>query len=457
MKNKKKPLFLLFALAAAAAQAEIDFDLGADIRIRHEMMRNIPGLPGGGRAMPLERLDEKSHMRFRTRFFGEVSGDAGESGKWRIFTRLTDEMRWYIQPTKGNNTFPDELILDNLFIEGTGIFDGFLDISIGRQDIFNLYGLDHVFVDGTPGDGSRSIYSDIARMAFNFTEDSKLDLFFLYNQDDNHLRWGTDRGAHRPMSGLGGGAEPDMDDWGYGAIWSSHLGEHVPYQVFAMQKQAASYRLDGVKHPSFHRELFGAKFMPAITESISLQLEAMGQVGRNSEGDWLSGWSTYSGINWKGDVAGVRSSASVALHIMSGDEDAATEDGGHHAWDPMWARGVNDSELMLNGTHYGTGWWSNMILLKTTYAMEFGRRHTLKLEAGPMFAQCEDGLGGGNGNFKGLLSWVRYDFPLLVAGEGEERSFEVFGHVVAEYFNPGDYFETDRPSWFLRWQIELVF
>ena len=81
------------------------------------------------------------------------------------------------------------------------------------------------------------------------------------------------------------------------------------------------------------------------------------------------------------------------------------------------------------------------------------RRHRLEASTGPIFAECEDGLGGGNGNFKGLLSQVRYDIPLFSAGE----RFEIFGHVLAELFNPGDYYETDRPGWFLRWQIDVKF
>jgi hypothetical protein len=39
----------------------------------------------------------------------------------------------------------------------------------------------------------------------------------------------------------------------------------------------------------------------------------------------------------------------------------------------------------------------------------------------------------------------------------EGRSVEVFGHVLAELMNPGDYFATDKPAWFLRWQLDFRF
>ena len=440
--------------AALAANADgIDFNAGADVRVRQEIMSDVPGLPGGGRLMPAVKLDHKNHVRFRARAWAQAAYDAGDSGKWRLYTRLTDELRWYVRPTKGPYTWPDEVVLDNLFIEGKGAFGGFLDLCIGRQDLYKLYGLDHLFVDGTPGDGSRTVFTDMARARLNFTEESHLDVFFLYNKDDGVLRWGTHRGNHRSLSGLGGGAEPDMDDWGYGAIWSSKLAEALPYKLFAMQKRTESYMQGGRKHPTTRRSLLGTKLEPQLTDELSLQFEGMGQIGRNGEDDWLTGWSAYAGVNWSEKGEGVKPFAKLGLHLMSGDKDAAREDGGNHAWDPMWARGVNDSEMFLYGSHYGAAWWSNMIYLKSTVGADIGRRHRLEASTGPIFAECEDGLGGGNGNFKGLLSQVRYDIPLFSAGE----RFEIFGHVLAELFNPGDYYETDRPGWFLRWQIDVKF
>ena len=151
--------------AALAANADgIDFNAGADVRVRQEIMSDVPGLPGGGRLMPAVKLDHKNHVRFRARAWAEAAYDAGDSGKWRLYTRLTDELRWYVRPTKGPYTWPDEVVLDNLFIEGKGAFGGFLDLCIGRQDLYKLYGLDHLFVDGTPGDGSRTVFTDMARI-----------------------------------------------------------------------------------------------------------------------------------------------------------------------------------------------------------------------------------------------------------------------------------------------------
>ena len=466
MKTQLIAATALAALAAYAGEEEpkgLLFDFGADVRIRQEIMQHVPGLPGDGehpgtgRLSPVRRGAYKNHMRFRPRVWGEVKGETESLGAWRLYTRLTDEFRWYVTPRDGDWTWPDELILDNLFIEGKDLFDGFLDLSIGRQDMYRLYGLDHIFVDGTPGDGSRTVYSDMVRLALKFDEVRRLDLFGLYNFDDNALRWGTERGKHRPLAGLGGGAEPDMDDWGFGAIWSDELAPWLPYQLFVMQKNTLEYKRGEEQHPWTQRELAGAKLTPRIDEEWSLQFEGMGQIGVNGEGDTLHGWSAYSGINWKSASGSIKPFASAGYHFMSGDDDAGTEDGGHGAWDPMWSRGVNYSEIFLYGTHYGMAWWSNMHYARLSAGIDLGAHHRVEASTGPMFAAAQDGLGGGNGFFKGLLSQIRYDFPLWTADKDKGERFEVFGHLYAEMFNPGDYFATEKAAYFLRWQIDFRF
>ncbi len=460
-----------FALAAACAtgvaaaqpptgieQAEtpsaVTLDVGADLRVRQEIMDNVPGLPGGGLLSRAPRGGYRNHMRFRPRVWGDLK--AGEN--WRLYVRLADEFRWNVEPNGRNAVFPDELIIDNLFVEGTGLFDGFLDVKVGRQDLYrNMYGLDHLFIDGTPGDGSRTVYADMAKADLHFAEGGTLSLFMLHDWDESPLRWGTHRSRHRSLSGMGGGASPDMDDWGWGAIWSGKK-DWLDYNVFAMQKITESFTRGGVKYPHTRRELLGVKFVPHLTAELSLQLEAMGQVGRDGDGRWLSGWSTYTGLNWKRAGEGdVKPFASAAVHLMSGDKDAADENGGRHAWDPMWSRGVNDSEMMLYGTHYGVAWWSNMAFFRLEGGLDLGRSHSLSVMAGPMFAMAEDGLGGGDGRYKGFLSHLSYKFPILLADKSKGRRLEVLGHVFAELFNPGDYYSTDKPGWFVRWQIEVKF
>ena len=460
--------FAVVASAVFLSHADtnaVSFDAGADLRIRQEIMKNVPGTPGGGVLSPVARNKSKNHMRFRARVWGELS--LGEH--FRLFSRFTDEPRWNVTPQNTRAcTFPDEVILDNLYLEGLALFDGALDFRFGRQDMWekgrNLYGLDHVFMDGTPGDGSRTVYTDMARATWHVTEESQLDGFVLYDSDRNKLRWGTGRARNRSLNGLGGN-DPEMDEFGAGLVWGSNMGgpDAVPYQLFTVFKKEYSYHRKGVKHPGKDLTAIGARIRPRVSEDLSFDFEGISEVGETSDGRFCNAWSGFAGVDYHPHVDwGFSPRAKLSFHYMSGDKNAAREDGGHGAWDPLWGRGVNDSELFLYGTHYGAAWWSNMSYLKATLMADFGRYHSLSLCTGPMFAAEEDGLGHadrGGGDFKGLLSQARYGFPLLVAPKNASgmKRFEIFGHLLAEFFNPGDYYDSRRPSWFVRWQIDFKF
>jgi len=447
------------ALHAADAEAEetaspFVFDAGAGLRTRQEIMHNVPGAQNGVLGRPgVKRGKTKNQFRFRPDVWMELK--MGEN--WRMYARIVDEFRYGVVQRTKNQEWPCEAVVDNLYLEGKGLFDEFLDLRIGRQDLYRLYGLNHIFVDGTPGDGSCTTYANMANIALHVDETSWIDLFALYNFDQEELRWGSGRSRHLSKTGFGRG-EREMDDWGFGTVWNSRISL-LDYQLFWIQKDTASFRRDGVKHPRKQTNLLGTKLVPHWTEEFSTPLEAMWQIGRNGDGDTLRGWAGYAGLDWKkaAEPGSWKPYWNGGALVMSGDKNAAREDGGHDAWDPMWYRGVDDSEMFLYGSQYGCGWWSNQINLKTTAGVEFGRRHKAQVMAGPMWAETKDGIGGGDGRYKGFLAQARYDFPLYLADKDQGGRLEVFGHVLAEFFHPGDYFETDKPAYFVRWQIDFRF
>ena len=450
---------LILALPfALVAKGSFDFDAGADIRIRQEIIDRVPGLPGGGMTLTEKCAPYRDQLRFRPRVWGEAFGES-DVGKIRLRIRFIDEFRHYFKASTDKYTWPDEVIIDNLFLEGKDLFDKTFDFTIGRQDIHNLYGLDHLFDDGTPDDYSRTFYSDMARGTYHLDDGSTLDFFGAYDTDDNQLRvWGIDDETRRAQTGFGGKAERGMDDWGFGAIWGSELAKGLPYQVFVLQQNRLSYERGGTVRPWTNRELVGTKVVPQLDENWSLQLETAGEVGCNGDGATLSGWYGYTGLNWKpASVSETKPFATIAYQFMSGDEDAADENGGDKAWDPMWGRGIKESIIFAYGTLYGAGYWSNMHYPKVEFGVEFGRLHQVTCHCGPIFAAVQDELGGGDGMFKGLLSQARYDFPLRLADKSKGQRFEMFGHLLAELFNPGDYYETGKPAYLLRWQVEVKF
>ncbi len=461
----KKHLLAVFALGCfTAARGEIVFDAGADLRVRQEVMHNVPTMPGGGMtgSPGVSRNKTKNQFRYRVRVWGELQ--MGEN--WRLYGRLNDEFRAGLVQSTHATTWPGEVIVDNLYLEGKNLLEGASDwfdsveLSIGRQDLARLYGLNHIFMEGTAGDGSRTSYADMVRFGLVFNETTRLDVFGMYNKDREQLRFGTHR-SHEGMQLNGfGGNDTEMDDWGYGAVFSSRAS-FVDYQLFAIQKNTASFHRKGVKHPRRQVNLLGVKVVPRWTTNFSTPLELMAQVGENGADEELRAWAAYAGFDWRRNDAPAGEWIPYfggGVLALSGDKDASSEDGGRHAWDPMWYRGVDDSEMMLYGSLYGCGWWSNMYNVKVTTGIDFSKGHGVRLMMGPMFAQVRDGLGGGNGFYKGLLTQARYDFPLWSgAKDSVLERFQIFGHILLEYFNPGDYYETDKPAYFVRWQIDFKF
>ena len=150
----RKTVFAALTAAAFTSLADgssLSFDAGGSIRVRQEIMHNVPAAQNGYLGRPgVARGKTKNQIRFRPSVWVELK----DADKWRVYDRVTDEFRAGIVQKTHSQTFPGELVLDNLFFEGKGFFDGFLDVVVGRQDIYRLYGLNHIFVDGTPGDGS---------------------------------------------------------------------------------------------------------------------------------------------------------------------------------------------------------------------------------------------------------------------------------------------------------------
>jgi hypothetical protein len=46
---------------------------------------------------------------------------------------------------------------------------------------------------------------------------------------------------------------------------------------------------------------------------------------------------------------------------------------------------------------------------------------------------------------------------LAPAGASGADRLEIVAHVVGELFNPGDYYESGKPAFFFRWQVEFKF
>ena len=119
------------------AGESIRFDAGGGTRMREEASRNVPGNPGGGPeiAKRVARVPGTHLLRFESQIWARA-----DAGPYTFYGRLANRMINHfrsngIRQAERAWQMPDEIILDNLYLEGRSLFDGFLDYRFGRQDM----------------------------------------------------------------------------------------------------------------------------------------------------------------------------------------------------------------------------------------------------------------------------------------------------------------------------------
>ena len=484
MKNLLSLCVLSAALAAGAQtnavpemttteSSGLEADAGADLRVRQEIMHNVVGNPGdAGAMMPRAYKKNVNHIRFRPRVWGRLDYE-----NFTLYGRLVDEFREHIVKNGVSRkyrayNFPDEVALDSLYLEGRELFDGFFDFRIGRQDLFerghSVFGLDRTLFDGAPYVGSRSAYADMLKLTFHTSDTSKLDAFALYDNGRNMYRYGSRHSRGRPMNAIHPADSPEMDEWGGGLVWHDSLfDKRLPYKLYMIHKHNEDYKAFNGRHVGDKQlTTFGVFLQPELTENISFELEGAHQFGTADSGRKQAGGTMgYVAVDFHKDrsSSGIKPYSRLSAYYLSGDKHRTGADDNDTAWDPLWARWPQDSEMFQYGTMYGIGYWSNLLYTKLELGLNIGPHHRVQAYSGPIFAAVQDHLGHADGSgesmFKGVLSVLRYDFPLLLApknAQGADR-FEIFGHIMGEMFNPGDYYDSSRPAYFIRWEITLKF
>ena len=444
----------VFAQAAEKAAKEgLEWDVGADLRVRHELHDNVPQYNAAGAVS-----GNQSYLRVRPRVWGAI-----ENEDFKIYTRLADEFREYFQPSESRNSqFPDEILVDNLYLDLYGLFGDWLDLRIGRQDFIGPqgpeYGAGRVLMDGTSGDGSRTCFFDAIKATVKFAEKNTLDLLAIYNKAENELSWGHPKGAdgsspkERQMTYNVPGAT-DMDEYGGGLYFKSREWQEFPFDIYYLFKRETKARLGGATLPGRDTHTIGARVMPQLTETLSAELEGAGQAGERDGGKAVRGYMGYAGLTYKPAVERCKPFVTLACYYLSGDRNHGTGDN-DTAWNPLWARWPQYSEMYPYHDR-GVCYWSNLIYPSLTVGSRFANGHKVSANVGPMYAAEEDGLGGGSGDLYGWFGMCRYDFPLLKNIFGKRG--DLTGHLTAEVLDPGDYYVSDTVAYFLRWEVTYAF
>lgn len=423
---------------------ELNMKAGGDIRLRQIYFDNIPlnadppGITRGG---------DNSFFRFRTRLWGQF--DPVEN--WTLRGRVVNEFRYYEKPENDSWDALDEIVVDTLYLEGRELFGGQFDLRIGRQDL--IYGTGKLILDGTPKDGSRTIYMDAIKATWKGIDATTIDLLGIYNQPENELVLG---GQDRDLTGWDPNYN-DMTESGGGVYVKNKGMETLPWEAYYLYKHESDWTTldretgDSLPQPEADIHTLGFRIMPKPSETWDGNLEAAMQTGdragEDQEGYMIDALASYH----IGALAETKGTVGLGWYYLSGDDPNTPKDEG---WNPLWARWPQYSELYVYAFDAdGAGRWSNVSMPHLDFSMAPKTWWKTSAMVGYMMAPEDDGPG--DGTERGLLGvlWNRFT---LATGWLTSKD-QLSGHLLLEALDPGDYYNVDDLAYFARWEFVYGF
>lgn len=412
--------------------------LGADQRLRLEYFDNAITLNGKAKG------HEWDFGRFRTRIWGQYA----PCKEFEVGVRLAWEWRHWQEPDSKPEWQWYSAFFDNLYATVRPMPN--LSIKIGRQDI--ILGDGWLVLEGTPLDGSTSIYFDAVRATYAMP-DCKTTVEAIYIQQ-----------YASPDIWL-----PTINDNDINQIEQNERGvilyvtnKSLPqtqidgYFIYKHNQPIALPTPDPTKVPLTQSDM-GDIYTPGFrvvhnfdahwTGRVEAAYQFGGKNGRRMDAWGLNSRLTYNcNDDWKNQVY-------MGFEYLSGDKPG---DKTNQQFDPLWGRWPQFSELYVysyaqetriaettNLLRFGPGYTvfpTKQLELNFTYNALFANENTLRGRSG--FAS--------HGNFRGSLFTAigKYKF-------NEHAS----AHLWGEYFVPGNYYDSNKgdSAVYLRAELVLTF
>lgn len=419
-------------------------EIGGDLRLRQVFIENGIDL--------LNEMDDTLHFfRIRPRLwarFGPFGVDEAldKPNGFNVYVRITAEPRPFIEPEQSPTW--DEVVLDNLYFDWNRVDGMPISLRVGRQDM--VYGPPahpgFVILDGTPLDGSRTIYSDAIRARLHMDEcKSILDLFYINNK-------GRQSRVH-PLNDSDS-LVSEFDATVLGAYLVNKQVESHELHAYYLYKDE-----DWVDGGSArHVHTLGTAIEKAPNDGIDYYAEVAGQWG-DYVGWGRPGSQTLKAIGFSSDLGYTFADAKWSPRIHAAYEFLSGDDPGSRRveiWDPVLARWPHWSELYVYSWIMETGfpgWYSNLHRFTFGGSVHPNRDTCLDVDYSFLRANENVPLGGGPIFSNGLKRG-----HLLTAVLTHQFSKYLSGHLWAEYFHPEDFYidDTDE-AFFLRWQVTFKF
>ncbi|MCG5513961.1 alginate export family protein [Ectothiorhodospira shaposhnikovii] len=415
------------ALLMGMGSAQAGWDWGGDLRVRVTDLDSIPTQAGG---FQFDLLFNRTRTRLWAgyQFNEDVAFHGRLMNEFRIYERGEDRSRYEDQK------FLSEVVPDLLYMDFNNLADGLLDLRVGRQEL--IYGTGNIILNGTPLDGSRSLFFNAVKAGLTVNEGHTLDLLAIYNARQDAL-------TINRQSGL---SLIEHNERAMGVYGRNSQSEAMPFEYYWIYKEELGSRTaDGSKADAdFHT--LGVRFMPR-NGPISANLELAAQDGSHGDAN-LKGRLLDASLTLRPAIWGqTRPAFTAGYYYLSGNE-AGTGD--NEAWYPVFSRWPQFSELYVYsyvGTQFSIAGWTNLKAPFIGLDLNPSGNTSLKLRAHRLYADEKDG--SGDGDHRG---------DLFTAVLGINLSPSLRAHLWAEYLDTGDYYPSGTSdAHFLRANVEYTF
>lgn len=421
---------------------------GADQRVRHEYMHSpflIDSDPPG---------HQFSLQRYRARLWGTFT----PVRPLDLNARLAWEGRYYFDPASKGDWDGSEIFVDTFNATlrlggGSGNSAAPATLTIGRQDL--RYGDGWLVFDGTPLDGSRSVYFDAARLSLDLQAARTTVDAVVLQQEARSDAWLRPFGDEDKL-------QMEQDERGGLLYVSNRSLMRTQLDAYAIYKHAERVLANGDEGDIF---TVGTRVCHELSEHWQLRAEAAYQFGHRDNpvlyplaDGGLSAWGLNTRLTHRLKDQ-LNTQAYVGYEHLSGDDPntAANE-----AFDPLWGRWPQWSDLytytMAGETRLAE--ITNLHRLSAGWQVEPARDVTLCAGYSALLADQNTYAGragfSAGGAFRGhLLSAVlRY-----------KLNRHVGGNLVADYLIPGDYYQDAPgplhvrrdPAAYLRVEVTITF
>lgn len=400
---------------------------GADYRFRWEYVDN---------GVTLDRHtpeDELSFLRLRPRVWTTVTPAPGLD----INARFMWESRVWFNPDTREDWDCQDGFFDIMNFK-LKIPDAPATLTVGRQEI--ILGDGWLVLEGTPLDGSRTIFFDAARLTFDLKDvKTTADVIYIQNWSD------TDRWLppinDRDMALI------EQDEMGAILYLSNRSIDKTTIDGYFIYKDDEDVLPNGDDGDIY---TFGSRIVRDWTRHIQTRNEGAFQFGERNGRDVCAFGTNNRATYFFRDR--LKNQLKLNYEFLSGDNPGSK--GQDEAFDPLWGRWPQWSELFIytmigetrvaeitNLHRIAFGWQAEpteKLTLAADYHLLFADENTFRDRPG--FSA--------SGRFRGqlLTGILRYKFNRFLSG-----------HIMGEYFWPGDYYAPPRddPAAYLR--IELMF